>query len=414
VASKLFVVVGGQFGSEGKGAVTGRICADMHEAGRAVTNVRVGGPNAGHTVLGRCPKGCDLSHRAAGPAGTWAHPWRLRQVPVGAVTDPKSALVIAAGSEIDPEVLAAEIRELEAAGYEAAQRLFVDRSATVLTPTHRMIEKARRLSDRIGSTAKGIGAARVDRIWRTAEIWGDWSAAGEFPSDMLVSDARMLHNLQVTDTAEMLRRVLRVDDHAVVIEGTQGYGLGLHTSNYPHVTSGNCRAVDFLAQAGVSPWQTDAAGWSVDLKVVVCYRPYPIRVAGPSGRLKGETTWDALGLPVEHTTVTQKVRRVGQWDPELAREAWQANGGPRQGVVWVALTMMDSVEPKLAGANQNLRNWTVNQNLRNWTSVQDGTDGELTFDTGSKYLADLGIGVQHLGYVGTGPDTAIVNERMYD
>lgn len=343
-------------------------------------------------MIGRCPKSCfetDVTDHEED-----RHPWRLRQVPVSAVTAPESMLLIAAGSEVDQPVLDREIWELNSAGYSVSGRLYIDASATVLKTEHIDTEKAHGLQERLGSTAKGIGAARVDRLWRTAQTWAD--LAGE-DKQVAIKYGRGVN------TAEMMRRALTSKNTAVVIEGTQGYGLGLHTSNYPYVTSGDCRAVDFLAQAGVSPWQADDAGWGVDVKVVVCYRPYPIRVAGNSGELKGETTWEHLGLPVEHTTVTQKVRRVGEWDRELAAAAWRANGGPRGGVVWAALTMMDSVDPELSGLDESASGWT--------DRLSDTNTGPGTI---AGYLSDIGAPVTHLGYVGTGPDTALINERMYD
>lgn len=370
MSGKLYVVVGGQYGSEGKGAVAGRVCKDLSEHGGHVVGVRVGGPNAGHTVIGRCPPEC----KSADPVDhEWdRHPWRLRQVPVSAVTVPTSTLVIAAGSEIDPDVLDRELVELDGAGYDATPRLLVDRNATVIEKRHVQAEQRADLTGRIGSTGKGIGSARADRVLRSAQTWDQYCGLG-------------------VDTAPALASGLRAST-SVVIEGTQGYGLGLHTRMYPFATSGDCRAIDFLAAAGLSPWSAPAA-----LHVVVCLRPYPIRVAGNSGPLKDETTWDNLGLPVEHTTVTNKVRRVGGWDSSLARDAVDANGGPREGVVWLALTMMDSIDPELAGRDENEFGW----------------DNGLPL-AAHKYLDSLGMDAEHLGYIGTGPDTALVNERMYD
>lgn len=407
MSSRIYVVVGGQYGSEGKGAVAGRICADEATRGGVVC-VRVGGPNAGHTVLGKCPppqavtnpEECGDVHEVD------KHPWRLRQVPVAAVTATGATLVIAAGSEIDPYVLADEVRELETAGYDVARRLIIDRSATVLTPAHIKAEQVNGINARLGSTAKGIGAARSERIWRQALTWEQWVRAGATPGDMELTTAKRLQAIAHADTSNwMAEQLKQTQTTTVVIEGTQGYGLGLHTPEYPQVTSGDCRAIDFLGSAGLSPWMSDADGWGMDLKVVIAVRPHPIRVAGNSGHLAGETTWEALGLPAERTTVTNKIRRVGAWDAALVRAAIRANGGPREGVVYLALTMMDSCEPKIAG---------IDHNTRSWANVPDGAHGEILFDTVQKYLSDLGVGVQHLGYVGTGPDTAVVNNRMYD
>ena len=124
-----------------------------------------------------------------------------------------------------------------------------------------------------------------------------------------------------------------------MIEGTQGYGLGLHAGLYPQCTSNDARAIDFLAMAGVNPWD----GWD-RFQVIGATRTNPIRVAGNSGPLKGETTWEDLGQQSERTTVTQKTRRVGEWDAELV-----SNAVRRGGIHAIALTMVDKVFPEIAG-----------------------------------------------------------------
>lgn len=331
------VVVGGQFGSEAKGAVAGFLASEQENSRRdnRVVCVRVGGPNAGHTVYGRCPIGCVEEHDAL-PASEARHPWRLRQVPVAAVTNPSALLLIAAGSEVDNAVLMCEIEALQSAGYRINDRLFVDESATLLEQHHIDREQTMGLRGRIGSTAKGIGAARASRIWRDARTVGQ------------VGD-RLGLEFGTLDGAEFLRIELERGAH-VVIEGTQGYGLGLHTKYYPTVTSGDCRAIDFLAQCGISPW----ASYIEELAVWVVARTYPIRVAGASGPLKDELSWQGLGLPEERTTVTQNVRRVGDWDPELVKAAVLANGGgDGGGPVHLALTMVDYKIPEIKGTS----NW---------------------------------------------------------
>ena len=272
--------------------------------------MRVAGPNAGHTVVGA--------------DGTR---WPLRQVPVAAVADPGCALYIAPGSEVDVNVLAEEVRSLDRAGYGVTQRLFISPQATLLTPEHQQVENTLGIpfgGGNFGSTKKGIGAARADRIMRAARLYGD-----EPKSQLPVT----LHGVTVGDPD------LRVSGMSVLIEGTQGYGLGLHAGWYPYCTSSDARAVDFCAMAGLSPWQ-----WEMD--VWVCLRPYPIRIAGNSGPLFEETSWEELGLPVEYTTVTHKPRRVGRWDPVLAQRAVSANGGS---LVNIAFTMADQVVPEIAG-----------------------------------------------------------------
>jgi adenylosuccinate synthase len=328
---KLIVVSGAQFGSEGKGAIADQLTrASM--AGDNVVAVRVAGPNAGHTVYGICPSDCvsDAEHMFH---GEWiGHPWKLRTVPVSAVCNREADLVIAAGSEIDRSVLLDEVAALDLAGYNVSGRLRIDSQATVLEPRHIRAEVVDGIQKRLGSTAKGIGAARADRLWRYATLWGD---------DMN----------SVENTADFIRTCLS-QGATVVIEGTQGYGLGLHAGNYPQCTSSDCRAIDFLAMTGISPWEHVVGQFEVWLAA----RVRPIRVAGNSGPLKGETTWADLGLPEERTTVTKKVRRVGEWDAELVRRAVIENGGTP--VVKVAITMADTLFPVLAGKSGNFADLT--------------------------------------------------------
>lgn len=369
MGGRLIVVAGAQFGSEGKGAVADQLTRP--EAGRGrVTAVRVAGPNAGHTIYGVCPSDCkpDDEHMFN---GEWiGHPWKLRTVPVSAVNNPNADLVIAAGSEVDASVLLDELTALDLAGYKATSRLMVDSQATELTPEHIQAEVDDRIQERLGSTAKGIGAARAERIWRRATLWGDRHPNAPF-----------------LNTAKYMRSQL-AEGATVLIEGTQGYGLGLHAGMYPKCTSSDARAIDFLAMAGLNPWDR-----AVDqFEVWLATRVRPIRVAGNSGKLKGETTWAELGLPEERTTVTKKVRRVGEWDADLVNRAVIANGGGAGGVVRVAITMADTIFPELAG--------------------RQGSFWELPADLRKKVEAWI-IERQHemdgapVALIGTGPSTAL-------
>lgn len=305
--ANLSVVVGGQFGSEAKGHVTRQVIdKSLTQQAADILNIRVAGPNAGHVAYD------ERGNR-----------WALRQVPVGGTNpDLRVQLHIAAGSEVDPAVLVDEIMQMDAAGLRVSERLTVSPEATVLTPEHKYRESAARMHENIGSTGKGIGAARADRLMRTA---------------MRVQDDPILLET-LAELGVPVQEPLRGGDGGfghIVIEGTQGYGLGLHAGHYPQCTSSDTRAIDFLAMAGISPW----VSWVQDFEVWVVARVYPIRVAGNSGRLHDETSWEDLGLPEERTTVTNKVRRVGQWDADLVRWAVLSNGGTP--VVRVALTMAD-------------------------------------------------------------------------
>lgn len=323
MSGKVTVVVGGQYGSEAKGHVTAKLVQEYASRGERNMVVRVGGPNAGHSAVGVLDQ----------------ENWSMRQVPIAAVRDLDAKLVIAQGSEIDEPVLMSEIEALDSAGYNVSSRIFVDQSATMIYDEHKERETNGRmpqdagLVEKIGSTGKGIGAARAARAWREADQWGD------FP-DTLYS----------ADTPPMIARWLATGGH-VTVEGVQGYGLGTHAGEYPFCTTADCRAIDFLAMAGISPW----APWVESVAVWVVLRTYPIRVAGNSGDLHDELTWDRMreitgieDLEPERTTVTKKIRRVGEFDHQLAGEAVMENGGR----VNIALTFMDYVDPILRASGR--------------------------------------------------------------
>lgn len=344
---KVVAVVGGQFGSEGKGAVSGWLAKQYEEP----VVVRVAGPNAGHSAVD-----------AQGVK------WALRQVPAAAVTNPQAKLVIADGSEIDEEVLRDEVKRLDDAGFDVSGRLYVSGQATVIDDHHKIQEGAGDLWERTGSTRKGVGAARAARIMREATVWG------RFFSEIGME----------ADTPHFLAAMLRAGK-TVLIEGTQGYGLGLHAGYYPHCTSSDCRAVDFLAMAGICPWWP----WVDRVETWVVLRTFPIRVAGNSGPLQDETSWDRLGeqtkgyIQPEFTTVTNKMRRVGRWDPELASRAVAENGGSNSRV---ALTFFDYWFPELAGVTAASR-----LEYSHWLQVD-----EVERQIGSR-----------VSVLGTGPGTVI-------
>jgi len=319
----IHAVVGGQFGSEAKGHVAAQIAAKLSTArlGSKQHQVRVGGSNAGHSAVAADGK-----------------VWALRQVPAAAVIDIDADLYIAQGSEVDFEVLQSEVTALDAAGYKVSQRLMIDANATVIEQHHIERETNSDINARTGSTSKGIGAARADRIMRIAKT---------------VRDLEVIFGSlgTVCETAPLLHNANRRGEH-IIIEGTQGYGLGMHTRFYPQTTSGNCRTVDLLAQIGYLPLDPSE---SREIHTWLVLRTYPIRVAGNSGSMDSdELTWNELGertggyVQPERTTVTKKIRRVAEWNPSVVMQAVQANGGAHMRL-HPCLMFVDYFEPKLAG-----------------------------------------------------------------
>jgi len=311
MAGKIQVIVGGQFGSEGKG----HCAAELAKREGFMLAVRTGGPNAGHTAWGQPANLAENGNQ--GP-----FEFKLRQVPVASVVNRKATVAVAARSLVQMELIEAEAKET------GVPCVIVDPAATVLETAHIAVEEGDEALA-WGSTRKGIGAARMDRIHRTAKTFTD--AYEDYSGDRLVE----------SDVAKVATRFLESSE-TVQIEAAQGYGLGLHTEFYPKTTSADCRACDALADVGISTWRFPDA----ELEVWVVVRPYPIRVAGDSGPLKYETSWEALGLPPERTTVTNKIRRVGAWDPGLVRQAVWANG-VRNVRLW--MNMADHVFPDLEG-----------------------------------------------------------------
>lgn len=367
--STIDVVVGGQFGSESKGRVAAALAVKHGLNHKPVLAVRVAGPNAGHVVR----------HEGADYA--------MRQIPVGFV-NPEADLYIAPGSEIDLQVLVGEIALLESAGFEITNRLSISPEATLIEGYHKTEEQRSELSEKLGSTAKGIGAARADRIWRRARRVQD--VADELQG---LSSGLQIQDIPINS---LLYGREEFRNWAIVIEGTQGYGLGLHAGYYPQCTSSDCRAIDFLAMAGVSPWaiQEGSYGSEQGLKIHLVVRPNPIRVAGNSGPLDGETSWAELGLAEEHTTVTKKVRRVGEYNANAVRRAVEANGIRR---VAIAIAMFDHVVPEVAG-------------MTRWREVLNLPDGAFArVQAAMAKFVDWGPGLDDVlvGSIGTGPDSTI-------
>lgn len=311
--SPVWVVLGGGWGSEGKGSFIAWLVnpenpnSVMHVTGRQnLSVVRTGGPQAGHTILHNGKR------------------FAMRQVPVGWV-NPNAKLYMGPGALIDLEVLEHEIHMVnEVMGDDyLSTRFVVDRHATVVEQKHRDAETD--LVKKIGSTGEGVGAAQADKVLRRARV------AKEVPEL-----ARY-----IGDVGEILREQIRGGETAVVIESTQGWGLSLNGPFYPTCTSRDITPAQVLNDSGIPS--------NVPHAIVLVMRTYPIRVAGPSGEMGEEITWDELSkqtggyVKPETTTVTKRIRRVAKWNPEYARMAVEATNADA-----IALSFFDYVRPDLA------------------------------------------------------------------
>jgi len=280
----LTVVVGGQFGSEGKG----KVAHHFAKSKRATVAIRVGGSNSGHTVV-------DSDGRRQ----------IFRVLPTAAVL-PDVICVLGAGSYVEPELLALEIERARL----SPDRVLIDENAFVVSDEHKRAEQEVGLRERIGSTLSGTGAAVVDRVRRVS-------------SSHLVKNDERLRRF-IGNTRSLLRSRLKRGEN-VILEGTQGFGLSLlHSPLYPNVTSRDTTAAAFVAEAGLSPFDVD--------NIVLVIRSFPIRVAGNSGPLLNEIDWQTVAREagwttdiVERTSVTKKIRRVARFDPAIVKMAIEVN-----------------------------------------------------------------------------------------
>lgn len=278
------IVVGGQFGSEGKGKVAHYFAREL----KASFAVRCGGPNSGHTVI-------DEQGNAR----------IFQQLPTAAIlSDVK--LVICSGSYIDLDILHREIYETNV----EPDRLFIDPDAVIITEELKTREVQGGLMTSIGSTGSGTGAAVAARVNREKSL-------------LFAKDIPELKPF-LTDVPQILRNSLS-NQERIIIEGTQGFGLSpLHARHYPFTTSRDTTAAVFLAETGLSPLDVD--------DVILTLRAFPIRVEGTSGPLVNEIDWPTVTIEgghqnsiVEKTSVTKKVRRVAKFDEAIVNQAITVN-----------------------------------------------------------------------------------------
>ncbi len=293
------VLIGGQYGSEGKGNIVGHIAPeyDLH--------IRVGGPNAGHQVYAE------------------PEPEKYFHLPSGTQRAPDAKLLLGPGAVIYPPKLMKEISDYEV----SKDRLTIDPQAMVITDADREEEQNNYAS--ISSTAQGVGVASAKKMTGR-------SAYKEGKSEFLARDCAEL--APYIGSARRLIADTIVKGQRILLEGTQGTSLSLHHGPYPHVTTRDTSVSGCLADAGIAP--------SNVRKVIMVCRTYPIRVGGPSGPMDYEvemqTIHERSRIPldelkrVETTTTTKRARRIAEFDWVQFKDSVQLNG-PTD----IALTFVD-------------------------------------------------------------------------
>ncbi|MBM3269646.1 MAG: adenylosuccinate synthase [Candidatus Sericytochromatia bacterium] len=317
------VVVGAQWGDEGKGKITDLL------AERADVVVRyAGGNNAGHTVI--------VGDRLL----------KLHLVPSG-ILYPGTLCVIGNGCVVDPPALLQELGDLAAQCLDTSG-LRLSLLAHVIMPWHKILDGAeeRRRAQKIGTTGKGIGPAYADKVARVGFRVMDllhptWFRGLLAERLALINEVlAKVHDLPpldpdevareylaygerlapyATDVTLLLHEVMAKDD-VILFEGAQGTLLDIDLGTYPFVTSSNAVAGGACTGAGVGPTAID--------RVLGIAKAYATRVGG--GPFPTELT-DATGeklreIGQEYGTTTGRPRRCGWFDAVAARFAARVNG----------------------------------------------------------------------------------------
>lgn len=332
------IVVGAQWGDEGKGKIIDCLTDKAAHIVRAQ-----GGNNAGHTIL------------------IGKEEYKLHLIPSG-ILHPHTQCYIGAGTVLDPEVLIQEIQSLESRGYQLKGRLWISAAAHVIFPYHRQIDtllEKKKGSRSIGTTGRGIGPCYADKANRLGIRMGELIRTDVFPTTL--KDVMHLKNdelkqmygaqplsydavlQQYTQFAQILSPYVASFEHDlykaiknnenVLFEGAQGTFLDITSGTYPFVTSSNTVAAGICAGAGVGPSHIHHT-----LGVV---KAYTTRVG--NGPLPSEVREEEAFLDHrqarEFGTTTGRKRRVGWFDAVLVNAAIGLNG-----LQSMALTKLDILD----------------------------------------------------------------------
>src|SRR2546426_6877661 len=328
------VVVGAQWGDEGKGKIVDVL------AERADLVVRYqGGANAGHTV------------------DTGAGEFVLHQIPSGIIQG--AVCIVGNGVVLDPETFFQELDALTERGVRSDHKLYVSDRAHLTLPYHKLLDRAREQREKIGTTGRGIGPTYEDKYGRRGVRVGDLrnvqratelvcarlAAANEFLALLGSSEradvqehVRLLERLAprllplAVDAGRVVYEALKRGE-SVLLEGAQGALLDVDHGTYPYVTSSNTTAGGAAVGAGIGPTAIDAV-----LGVVKAYTtrvgngPLPTEAA-PEGAQR------LRDLGGEFGATTGRPRRCGWFDAVVVRYAVRVNG-----LTGLAVTKLDVLD----------------------------------------------------------------------
>lgn len=318
------VLLGLQWGDEGKGKIVDALATDYHVVARFQ-----GGPNAGHTLVIQGEKHV------------------LHTIPSG-IFRPNIMNLIGNGVVVDPVILARELAQLDAVGLAYQDRLLLSRKAHLILPTHRYLDAASEASkgaDKIGSTLKGIGPTYMDKTGRNGLRMGDISLPGfdvryqalkkkhlhlihmhpEVEFDLEGEEQRWMESLDKLRSLQMVDGEYYLHDallagKRVLAEGAQGSLLDVDFGTYPFVTSSNTITAGVCTGLGLSPRRI---GEVIGITKAYCTRvgsgPFPTELHDESGeflRRAGHEFGSTTGRP----------RRCGWIDLPLLKYSILLNG----------------------------------------------------------------------------------------
>jgi len=425
---KTAVIVGAQWGDEGKGKIV-----DVLSENFSVVARYAGGHNAGHTVIINGKK------------------FILQLVPCG-VLRAGCRSVIGNGVVLDPLAFLKEVGTLREAGLKVDGSLFVSNRAHVILPYHRMIELAAENAPgrvKIGTTSRGIGPAYEDKMGRRGLRVADlldlqllkkhtenavreknMIAHALFNTEPLDADKMYEEYAHaagkiapfVCDTAVLLNHAL-AGGESILFEGAQGTMLDIDHGTYPFVTSSSATSGGAVIGTGVAP---NAINSVIGITKAYCTRvgegPFPTEESGPGGenlRKRGN----------EYGAVTGRPRRTGWLDLPLLRYSGMING-----TSWLVVTKLDVLDdlaeipvcvgykidgkstveaPAQASGYEKIE--CVFKNLPGWrTSTEGITEYKKLPRQAQEYLSFVAeeTGAK-IGMISTGPDrdhTILVDE----
>ena len=338
----VIVVIGGQWGDEGKGRIVDLLARKAQIVARySAAN------NAGHTIINELGE------------------FKLHLVPAG-IFYPDKVCIIGNGVVVDPNVLLQEIAELEERGVEVKNRLFISDRAHILMPYHKIIEEMDeklRGKHAIGTTGRGVTPAFADKVGRSGIRMADLVdpealaatlalrvpyknlyleklyGAKPLAVEAIVSEYSELGaklRPYVQDTSDLVQQALKSGE-TILLEGAQGSLLDLDFGTYEYVTSSVPSSVAAGASLGmgIGPTQIDT--------VLGVYKAYNTRVgAGPMPTELTDDIGDLLregGPRPEYGSTTGRPRRCGWFDGVAARFTARING-----IGAAALTRLDVLD----------------------------------------------------------------------